>query len=83
MTKKTAAFLVPVLGLLAGSDGPSKAGGPARLAKERAGGGGRPFCKTRVNRQGCRPSALVLAPTRELAQQIETECSKLCYEAPP
>jgi ATP-dependent RNA helicase DDX3X len=30
-----------------------------------------------------RPSALVLAPTRELAVQIEVECEKLCFAAPP
>jgi len=30
-----------------------------------------------------RPSALVLAPTRELALQIERECAKLTFEAPP
>ena len=30
-----------------------------------------------------KPSALVLAPTRELAMQIEVECEKLCFGAPP
>ena len=32
----------------------------------------------------CRPRALVLAPTRELAIQIEMECAKLTFgQAPP
>jgi hypothetical protein len=31
----------------------------------------------------CRPRALVLAPTRELAIQIETECAKLTFGQPP
>ena len=30
-----------------------------------------------------KPTALVLAPTRELAIQIELECAKLTFEAPP
>ena len=39
--------------------------------------------KLRARGTPARPSALVLAPTRELAIQIERECSKLVYEAPP
>ena len=35
------------------------------------------------NKTPARPSALVLAPTRELAMQIEVECEKLCFAAPP
>ena len=33
--------------------------------------------------EAAQPLALVLAPTRELAIQIEKECNKLCFGAPP
>ena len=35
------------------------------------------FYRPRSDRPG--PTALILAPTRELAQQIERECGKYCY----
>ena len=76
-----------------GGRGGGRGGGSGRGDSGGRGGGGRPGVKGRlsardeavVRSRGTpgRPSALVLAPTRELAIQIELECAKLTCEAPP
>ena len=63
---KTVAFLLPVI---------ATAVGLGSRATLQTGAGKR--AKTPA-----KPSALVLAPTRELAMQIEVECEKLCFAAP-
>ncbi|ESO98794.1 hypothetical protein LOTGIDRAFT_213568 [Lottia gigantea] len=67
---KTAAFLVPILNLLY-ETGP----GEAHEAEQRQGQG-----RTYVRRKQY-PSALVLAPTRELASQIYDEARKFAYRS--
>jgi ATP-dependent RNA helicase DDX3X len=64
---KTVAFLLPVISTAVGLG--------SRPAAQVAGRGARAT--------PARPSALVLAPTRELAMQIEVECEKLTFAAPP
>ena len=63
---KTVAFLLPVISTAVGLG--------TRPASQISGAG------TRAT--PAKPSALVLAPTRELAVQIEIECEKLCFAAP-
>ncbi|KAK6194488.1 hypothetical protein SNE40_000114 [Patella caerulea] len=68
---KTAAFLVPILNLLY-ETGP----GEAHEAEQRQSQGGRSY-----GRRKQYPSALVLAPTRELASQIYDEARKFAYRS--
>ena len=70
---KTVAFLLPLIASItrrraADADAADRAG-------DRTGRGAGP--------QPARPAALILAPTRELALQIELEIAKLTYGAPP
>ena len=80
---KTTAFLLPLIASVAA--GAAGAGTRARQARP---GEGLRLSKTdeaKVRSEGtpAMPSALVLAPTRELAIQIELECAKLTFDAPP
>ena len=89
---KTVAFLLPLLARVAGKEGSAArraADPPAPLPKAAAGqkSSGRLSQRDedmmRSRGTPARPTALVLAPTRELAIQIELECAKLCFDAPP
>lgn len=66
---KTAGFLFPTITQMLKS-------GPAECVLENKRGGGDSFYSRRVSM----PSALILAPTRELAVQIEREAQKFCYK---
>jgi len=79
---KTTAYLLPLIASVASSPGRARNGHTnaqpgkgLRLSKAH---------EARVRAQGtpAAPSALVLAPTRELAVQIELECAKLTFGAP-
>jgi len=72
---KTAAFLFPIINnILAGNT-------PNHSAGRRGGrGGGLPGSGGFGGRRKCMPSALVLAPTRELASQIHDEAMRFTYQ---
>ena len=82
---KTVAFLLPLLARVAAGqrskEPPPEVLPPRKSARGRLSAADEAL----VRKQGtpAQPSALVLAPTRELALQIELECAKLTFEAPP
>jgi ATP-dependent RNA helicase RhlE len=73
-TGKTAAFVVPTLQRLLAADGSS-----VRLALREADGPPSPTDVARAVQSGGKSRVLVLAPTRELAVQIEDEIHGLAY----
>ncbi|KAK4534370.1 hypothetical protein CDCA_CDCA01G0395 [Cyanidium caldarium] len=68
---KTAAFLLPVLHQML------LMGGPAPPPPSSMSGGGGGSFGSRMRRS--HPTYLILAPTRELASQIFSECKKFCH----
>ena len=83
---KTTAFLLPLIASVAGGGTASSPSGQAQSRNTRIGQGLRlsrgDEAELRAKGTPAMPSALVLAPTRELAIQIELECAKLTFDAP-